>query len=257
MIRKLAQYVLPIALLARIAVSPAHAGLAEGAQDTMKAAIGQYQALLKDEAARTAPPRLTDAKAKPIFETLFDNAKILGAHPYKSADIEPLLAVFGNYFNMTKVYLGFRNAAGTNNLADNEYEYQNELSKLAVEMVATSGALSEALTDYVKTTPAEQIPEERKSGLAKLRTGIGQVVSGVITLLQNPRYGEENKLAMAQAIVETAPYLREILPVEERMSFAKSALDSLLNSPKEVEPLINEFSNTMRSEECTGLCALK
>jgi hypothetical protein len=257
MTRKLAQYVLPIALLAQIAAGPAHAGLADGAQDTMKIAVGQFQALLREEAARTAPPRLTDEKAKPIFDTLFDNAKILGSHPYKASDVEPLLTVFGNYFGMTKVYLGFRNADGTNNLADNEFEYQNELSKLAVEMVATSGAVSEALNDYVKATPAEQISEERKSGLAKMRTGVGQVVSGVITLLQNPRYGDENKLAMAQAIVETAPYLREILPVEERKSFAKSALDSLLNSPKEVEPLINEFANTMHSEECTGLCALK
>jgi hypothetical protein len=131
------------------------------------------------------------------------------------------------------------------------------LSKLAVEMVETSGAVSEALNDYVKATPAEQISEERKSGLAKMRTGAGQVVSGFITLLQNPRYGDANKLAMAEAIVDTAPYLRDILPVEERKSFAKSALDSLLNSPKEVEPLINEFSNTMNSEDCTGLCALE
>lgn len=257
MSRKLAQYVLPFALLAQLAVDPAQAGLADGAQDTMKAAAGQFQALLKEDAARKAPPRLTDEKAKPIFDILFDNAKILGAHPYKAADVEPLLAVFGNYFQMTKVYLGFRNAEGTNNLADNEFEFQNELSKLAVEMVETSGAVSEALNDYVKTTPAEQISEERKSGLAKMRTGAGQVVSGVITLLQNPRYGDANKLAMAEAIVDTAPYLRDILPVEERKSFAKSALDSLLNSPKEVEPLINEFSNTMNSEDCTGLCALK
>lgn len=256
MFRKLAQCALPLALFGWLTVA-AQAGLAEGAPATIKAAVGQFEALLKEEAAKASPPRLTDPKAKPVLDTLFDNAKILGAHPYKSAEVEPLLTVFSAYFSMTKTYLGFRNAQGTNNIADNEFEFQNELSKLAVEMVATSGALSEALTDYVKTTPADKISEERKSGLARLRTGVGQVVSGVITLLQNPRYNAENKLAMASAIVETGPYLREIMPVEERKAFAKSALDSLLNSPKEVEPLINEFSNLMNSEDCTALCALK
>ena len=79
----------------------------------------------------------------------------------------------------------------------------------------------------------------------------------MITLLQNPRYSAENKLAMAEAIVETAPYLREILPVEERMSVAKSALDSLLNSPKEVEPLINEFANTDAQRRMHGVVCVE
>lgn len=252
----LAQYVLPTVILALL-IQPASAGLADGALNNLKAASGQFEALLKEEAARTSPPRLTDEKAKPVFGVLFDDTKILGSHPYTSAEVEPLLTVFGGYFGMTKSYLGFRNAQGTNNIADNEFEYQNELSKLAEEMVKTSGAVSEALDDYVKTTPADQISEDRKSGLARMRTGVSQVVSGVITLLQNPRYSAENKLLLANAIVETAPYLRQILRVEDRKAFAKSALDSLLNSPKEVEPLINEFSNAMNNEDCINLCALK
>ncbi|HEY5819433.1 MAG TPA: hypothetical protein VIU14_13755 [Mesorhizobium sp.] len=252
----LAQYVLPTVILALL-IQPASAGLADGAQANLKAASAQFEALLKEDAARAAPPRLTDEKAKPVFGVLFDDAKILGSHPYTSAEVEPLLTVFGAYFGMTKSYLGFRNAQGTNNIADNEFEYQNELSKLAEEMVKTSGALAEALDNYVRTTPADQISEERKGGLARMRTGVSQVVSGVITLLQNPRYSAENKIVMAGAIVDTAPYLRQILRVEDRKAFAKSALDSLLNSPKEVEPLINEFSNTMNSEDCINLCALK
>lgn len=257
MLKISAHYVLPITLFGLLFAAPAQAGLAQGALDNLKTASGQFEALLKEEAARMSPPRIADVKAKPVFDALFDDQKILGAHPYAAAEIEPLLGVFSTYFGMTKIYLGFRNAQGTNNLADNEIEYQDELTELAVEMVATSGALSEALNDYVKTTPVEQISEERKSGLARLRTGVSQVVSGVITLLQNPRYSEKSKLALATSIVDAGPYLREILPVAERQAFAKSALDSLLNSPKEVEPLINEFANTMKLEECTALCALK
>lgn len=257
MLRKSAQYVLPLAIAAFAFANPASAGLAEGALVNLKSASAQFESLMKQEQARISPPRISDEKAKPVFDVLFDNSKILGAHPYKSAEVDPLLTVFGAYFGMSKVYLGFRNAQGTNNLADNEVEYQKELTMLAVEMVATSGALSEALTDFVKTTPADQISEDRKRGLARLRSGASQVVSGVVTLLQNPRYSEESKLALAKAIVEAGPYLREILPVAERTAMSKSALDSLINSPKSVEPLINEFSNTMQSEECTALCALK
>ena len=91
-----------------------------------------------------------------------------------------------------------------------------------------------------------------------MRTGVSQVVSGVITLLQNPRYSAENKIIMAGAIVDTAPYLRQILRVEDPKGIRQVSAGQLAEQPEgKVEPLINEFSNTMNSEDCINLCALK
>ena len=57
-----------------------------------------------------------------MFGVLSTMRRSWAAIPIHSAEVEPLLTVFGAYFGMTKSYLGFRNAQGTNNIADNEFE---------------------------------------------------------------------------------------------------------------------------------------
>ncbi|MDQ6438241.1 hypothetical protein RB623_29685 [Mesorhizobium sp. LHD-90] len=253
--RKLLQYALPLAFFIAMSSAPASADLAAGAQATMSEAVARFDVLAKAEAAKNRPPRLADPAAKPVFDALFDREKILGEHPYKAADVETLLSVFSGYFGLTKVYIGFKDPAGA--AADNEFNFQDELSRLAVEMVVAGGAIAQALNDYVATAPGGAVPEERKAGLAKLRLGVSQMVSGVITLLQNPRYSKENKILLADAIAEAAPYISAILPDVDRDSISQAAMQSLLNTPPEAESLINEFMNAMNSRECSGLCALK
>jgi hypothetical protein len=255
--RKLLQYALPLAFFLVLASAPARAGLAEGAQATMTEALDRFGALLKDDAAKSSPPRLADPKAKPAFDALFDRGKILGEHPYKAADIEPLLWIFSGYFNLSKVYLGFQDPAGTASTADNEFAYQDELSRLAVEMIVSGGAISQALTDYVETAPGGTVPEDRKAGLAKMRIGVSQMFSGVIALLENPRYEKENKIALADALAEAGPYLAAILPPADRKNFSQTAMQSMLNTPPETVDPINAFMNSMSGEDCTALCALK
>lgn len=254
--RKLLHYALPFAFFMLATGVPARAELPAGAQAAMTDALTRFGALLKQDSAKSAPPRLADPDARPVFDALFDRAKILGEHPYAAADIEPLLGLFNGYFNLTKVYLGFKDPAGTQTAADNEFAYQDELSRLAVEMVASGGAIAEALTDYVDNAPGA-VPEDRKAGLAKLRLGVTQMVSGVITLLQNPRYSKENKVLLANAIAEAAPYLAAVMPVVERDSLSQTAMQSLLNTPPEAAEPINAFMNAMGSDDCAGLCALK
>ncbi len=255
--RKLLHYALPFALFMLATGLPARAELPAGSQAAMSDALNRFGTLLKQDNAKAAPPRLADPNVRPVFDALLDRQKILGEHPYTAADIEPLLGLFSGYFNLTKVYLGFRDPAGTQTAADNEFAYQDELSRLAVEMVASGGAIAEALTDYVDNPPGGAIPEDRKSGLAKLRLGVTQMISGVIALLENPRYSKENKVLLANAIAEAGPYLGAILPVIERNSLSQTAMQSLLNTPPEASEPINAFMNAMSSNDCTGLCALK
>ncbi|MEQ1954776.1 hypothetical protein [Mesorhizobium sp. CN2-181] len=253
--RKLLQHALPFAFLMLLAGGQANAGLAEGAQATMGKVLSDFSALEKADAAQNTPPRLADPAAKPVFDALFDREKILGEHPYKAAEIEPLLSVFGGYFGLTKVYIGFKDPAGA--VADNEFNFQDELSRLAVEMVVSGGAIAEALTDYVANPPGGAVPEDRKAALAKLRLGVSQMVSGVITLLQNPRYSKANKVLLADALAEAGPFISPILLEVDRDSLSQAAMQSMLNTPPEAESSINEFMNAMNSRDCSGLCALK
>lgn len=254
---KLLHYALPLAFFMLAAGVPARAELPAGSQAAMSQALAGFDTLLKQDSAKSAPPRLADPNARPAFDALFDRAKILGEHPYEASDIEPLLGLFNSYFNLTKVYLGFKDPAGTQTAADNEFAYQDELSRLAVEMVTSGGAIAEALTDYVDNPPGGAVPEDRKAGLAKLRLGVTQMISGIITLLQNPRYSKENKVLLANAIAEAGPYLAAVLPVVERDSLSQTAMQSLLNTPPEAAEPINAFMNAMGGSDCTGLCAVK
>lgn len=244
-------------LTSAFAIGPAMADMpADGLAQLDKGAV-EFVALLKDPASKASPPRLTDERVKPIFAKLLDKQKILGTAPYKAKDVQPLLGIFSGYFALTKAYMEFKDPAGKQSVADNDVTYQDELTRLADAMLDTSAALSGALNDSVATAPDAELTEARKSELAKLRSGISQMFTGALTILENPRYSKENKAILAASLAKNGESYRDIIAVAERTNIVKAAMGAMLQTPREVEADMNTFINALKSEECTGICALK
>lgn len=235
-------------------------GLAEVPTDgvaTLDKAAIEFVALLKQPEYQAAPPRVSDQKVDGLFAALLDHDKVLGSAPYTQQDVQPLLAIFSGYFALSKVYIEHRDANGKQPETGNEVVYQDELAQLAKGMVDAGGALSLALTAQANSKPASDFTEQEKAQLAKYRLGISQVFSSAVSLVQNPQYSEANKAILAAVLAENGESFRDIILVAERGNIANAAMQALLYAPKDVETDMNLFINDLKSEECTGLCALK
>jgi len=228
----------------------------DGVATLDKAAI-EFVALLKQPEYKAAPPRISDEKVKTLFAALLDHKNILGAPPYTPQDIQPLLTIFSGYFALSKAYIEHRDANGKAPEQGPEVAYQDELAQLAKGMIDAGGALSLALTAQANSKPAADFSEDEKAQLAKYRLGISQIFSSAVSLVQNPQYSEANKTAIAAALAENGQAFRDIILVAERGNIANAATQALMYAPKSVEENMNTFLNDLKSDECTGLCALK
>lgn len=240
---------------ALMAAGTAMADVPASAPADMEKAALTLLALSKENPATA--PRLADAKAKEAFATLTDRTKMIGDAPYSAKDIPPLQSAFGGYFALSKLYMNHKDPTGQTSYADNEFTYQDELTRLAASMLDAGGALSQALSDDVGDKPASDFSEQRKTELAKLRMGITQMFTGGLTILKNPRYSKENKLLIAETLANNAIAFRDIITVPERLSISGATTETLTQTPPEAAEAINTFASTMKTEECTRLCALK
>lgn len=125
---------------ATLLVSQAFAEVPATAPADMEKAALVLLALTKENPA--SPPRMADAKAKDAFETLVDRKKMIGDAPYTVKDVGPLQSAFGGYFALTKLYMNHKDPSGATSFADNEFTYQDELTRLADAMLDAGGALS-------------------------------------------------------------------------------------------------------------------
>lgn len=250
------QWLLPAIVAVAASGTPARAELPADAVANLDKAATDFVALLKDPAYKASPPRLTDDKAKLAFAALFDRETLLGTAPYRATDMQPLLSVFSGYFTLTKVYIEAKDAEGKPT-PGNELTYQDELTQFGKAMLASGGAISEALTDQAKSKLADQFSEEEKARLAKLRLGVSQVFSSTISLVQNPEYSKENKVVLTQALAANGEAFRDIITVAERANISSAAAQAIMYAPKDIEQEMTAFIDQLKSEDCTGLCALK
>lgn len=247
------------ALAGAVAILPATAGVPADALTKVNAAVSKLGDAFVQGMASGKPPRLADPAMKPAFDALLDKQAIFGERPYVKEDIQPLLRLFSVYFGLSKAYLGFGGTQGGagNNLADNDFNYQDELSRLADAMIFTGGAISEAMADFAATDSTGQNVAQNAPLIRDTRAGLGQLIKGIFNLLDNPRYTNENKTVLVEALADAAPHLAQIMPLAERGSAVTAANDVLISTPPDSQGSMALFIRAMESKDCTGLCKMQ
>jgi hypothetical protein len=245
--------------LSGMLIPPVFAGVPADGPSTLGTAAAKVGEGFAQGMASGKPPRMSDPAYKPSFDALFDRQAVFGDHPYTKEDIQPLLQVFNVYFNLSKAYLTFGGTAGGegNNLADNDFSYQDELSRLAGIMLYTGGAVSEAMADFAASDRTGQAVAQAAPLIKDTRGGVGQILRGIFNLLDNPRYTNVNKTILVEALAEAGPHLAAVMPLAERSSAVTAANDVLIATPPESQGGMATFIQAMQSKECRGLCKIE
>ncbi len=203
-------------------------------------------------------PRYKDPAAQPLLARLWNVAPLIGGGPWTSADVGPLLdlddmekAVFRAYVSHPKTQGGQADPAA------NEIEFHAEIFRSLATMLEIGAASVDALSDFMKTLPPDQINDARRQGVAQMRTGFKQVIAGAMLTLTNPRSPHDDADGiLAKALAASAPDLASAMTKDDKAAIAATLSDALARVPAAQQGDVRKALVPFQGESCDALCKL-
>ncbi len=241
-----------------LGVTPS-AAMADVSPGNQREAASAFQAVdtqVRQTRQQGGLPRWSDPGQARALGRFWDIKTTLGAPPYRSADVPALLDIGDRAGAVFKTYVLFTPKAGTvPDTAANTTEYQDEISRAGAYLVYVQAAALDALADFVRTLPADQMNAARRAGLRQMRLGITEQVTGLTLMLRSPSLRVENREVLLDALSENAGTLAAATPLADRQAMT-AQVDALLPGLSDAERnKVLAIKSAFSSKHCTGLCS--
>jgi hypothetical protein len=254
------KYIVPALLLTFWLTVPPSLVRAEVSSANQNEAASAFQALdilVRQTRAQGDLPRWSNPDQAKVLGRFWDITATLGAPPYRSADVPALLTIGERSKAVFQTYVLF---APQNDVvpdtASNTFKYQDEITHAGTYCLRVLAVEIDALADFLKTLPANQMNKARRTGLRRLRLGIIEFVSGLTLMLRSPGLRAENRTLLLDSLSDTAAQLASVaVPVDRAAMMA--LIDTVLPSLSETErDKAQAFKSVFARQDCTGLCAI-
>lgn len=216
------------ALLAPLA--PAPAAYAQVAPDAVRRgtdAARELARLAPDGSPATALPRLSDPRAAPLLNALWNSQAVVAGRPQPEAGTPDLQRWGDGAARVLRVYLtAFR--AGTNDPAEAERRmatFQDETTRAFTFLLRIGTTLQQGARDRVRRLPPAQQQAEQaqiEQGLRRMSLGLAQLSQGILVQLGQPTLKPENARLLATAVAEDLPFFAPSLPAEARQELRQT-----------------------------------
>ena len=240
-----------------LGVAPASADIAPAHQAEAASAYQAVDALARRTRAQGALPRWSNPEDAKVLGRFWDVRATLGTPPYRGADIPALLAIGERAGTVYKTYFLFAPQGGAvPDTAANSLEYQDEIARAGAYQLQVQAASFEAVADFARTLPADQMNETRRQGVRMIRLGAVQHVTGLTLMLRSPGLRPENRAVLLDALVETAARLAAATTIADRAAMT-AQIDAVVPSLSGAERSKAEtLKAAFARQDCAGLCAL-
>ncbi len=253
------KHTLPALLLA-VWLGATPSARAEVSSENQAASNAAYQAvdaLARQTRAQGDLPRWSKPDEAATLGRFWDVPATLGAPPYRATDVPALLTIGARSSALLKTYVMFTPQEGTlPDMAANTFKYQDEIVRAGAYALQVQAAALEALADFVKTLPAEQMNETRRAGLRQVRLGITEQVTGITLLLRSPGIRPENRDLLLDALGGAAAKLAQAATPADRAAMA-AQIDAVMPSLTEPERAkAQALKSAYTQQSCVDLCTV-
>lgn len=249
-----------LALAVRLSFLPswARAEISPANQKEAATAFQAVDALARQTRAAGDLPHWSNPEHAKVLGRFWDARATLGVQPYRSTDVPALLDIGDRAGALNKTYVLFAPQAGAvPDTAANILKYQDEIVRAVAYLFRAHAAGSEAIADFIKTLPADQMNKARRDGLIKMGLGINEMVTGNVLMLRSPGLRPDNSALLLDALVDTAAtFAATFSPIERAAMLAQldTALPSL-TAPERKKVL--SIKAAFARQNCAGLCAIE
>ena len=140
----------------------------------------------------------------------------------------------------------------------NEKTFHPEITRSFAAFIPVEGAVVEAIGDFVRKLPKDQMTDVRRAGLKEARLGISRQFTGLLMVMTDGAAGDEAGNALvARAIAAAAPALAGAFGLGERakLALALHGAADKLSGPAQAD--IAATAKAFEGRGCEALCAIE
>lgn len=210
------------------ALDPAKAAAADKAAEA-------FIVLAKGSETTGKPPRLTDPAAKSLMDAVFDTREIEKGGPLPMADLGNL-----NTWNLAAVKIGLVYMLAGTGVTDiaklpneqsalakvdqNTADFAPELGRYFDAQLRLQAAIVDTVQAFLLTGPKKQLEQPNfKSGVAQIRAGCAQTISGFITAFVNQGLSDQWRRERIGNLLPLAPKFAKFLLPEDLRTLRETA----------------------------------
>jgi hypothetical protein len=165
----------------------------------IKQAADDFLTIAKGSETSGQPPRESDPKVKALLDTVFDTAVLNTAQPLPQGDLDNLNEWLSQGLRVATIYIfagagyseysqvGKLDAAAQQKLgqqvAHNTVAFAPEMGRYMDAQLYILGAIAWCMSADLTSEPDEYKSTQAQNGLAKIRNGVVQTLTGVLTTL--------------------------------------------------------------------------
>jgi len=209
---------------------PAPAAQAQVAPEAVRQgtdAARELARLAPEGSPATALPRLSDPRAAPLLNALWNSQAVVAGRPQPEAGTPELQRWGDGAARVLRVYLTAF-AANTANPAEAERRmaaFQDETTRAFTFLLRIGTTLQQGARDRVRRLPPAQRQAEQAQidqGLRRMSLGLAQLSQGILVQLGQPVLKPENARLLATAVAEDLPLFASSLPTEARQELRQT-----------------------------------
>lgn len=228
-------------------------------------------ALIEAAQADGDPSRLRTKEVLALVGSVSSDSAVLESSVSGEFELEMLTEICGLANKMSVTLLFFGAKAHISSVATQEQmqtellslmtrntlDFQDHLKELQPFLLRCLARKLPALSQFVAELRPDEITDVRRQGLAKLRSGMTQLIVGGIAAANDSRYSERYRLSLLEALAETSPVFAQSMEpaVRQQLHALTSAAASQAQRPYK-RPL-DQMERALGASSCNALCALR
>jgi len=137
----------------------------------------------------------------------------------------------------------------------NAIEFQEELTTLQPFHIHCMELQMPLLEEFIRALPPDQMTPARRDGLAKMRNGYAQMLTGMLQNMGDANFSVGYRGAVTNAIADASPALVSVLSLAQRAQLLEVVKQSESSTPSDFKAARARIEKALKNPACSELCA--
>jgi hypothetical protein len=231
-------------------------------------AHGRFMAMLS--AGDSGQPKdLRTPEFTRLVTVMSDEKRFLRARKFTRDDMPVLmdLSEMANKNDVSLLFFGVKSRMDPNwsqedkvrNLVPmiqrNAIDFQAELTTLQPFHIHCMELQMPLLEEFIRALPPDQMTPVRRDGLAKMRNGYAQMLTGMLQNMGDANFGVGYRGAVTNAIADASPALVSVLSLAQRAQLLEVVKQGESSTPSDFKAARARIEKALKNPACSELCA--
>lgn len=230
----------------------------------------RFAALMAEAETAGSIDKLKTDEFRDLVRTLSDEERMIGSEPLAFQDLQSTMEIcevtnrsltsiltFGMKTKVDITQETPLSPAEAVKAEANVIALQHETTDLLAFLLRCLVRPISAVTEATAGFAPEDFNDEAREGLALMRSGVVDVVTGACEAATDTRFDQDVRGALLAVVAETAEVYASVTRPKTRQKIAKQIEAAEVDAPEKFRGHLSAILTAFRSERCAGLCRIE